>query len=70
MSAHSSQDDSTLPLWRRLRHWVGHSTPTRRDPSNVDSASLDLGYEAAYPGHSAPESAWAHSTHFEDDRAG
>lgn len=56
------------PLWRRLSRWLGAANRTgRARSSGLDSARLDLGYEAAYAPALA-DSVGAPSR-FEDDRA-
>lgn len=57
-----------LPLWRRLRRWLGTSKGAARSRSTgLDSARMDLGYEAAYAPASAEQSP-APSSRFEEDR--
>lgn len=58
----------SLPLWRRLRRWLRSSEGTARAHSmGLDSARMDLGYEAAYAPTSAEQSS-APSSRFEEDR--
>ena len=57
-----------LPLWRRLRRWLGTPKGAARSRSmGLDSARMDLGYEAAYAPTSAEQSS-APSSRFEEDR--
>jgi hypothetical protein len=60
--------DTPLPLWRRLRRWLGSTTGAARSRSSgLDSARMDLGYEAAYA-PAATDSSFAPSSRFEDER--
>lgn len=57
----------SMPLWGRLSRWLGSSNGTGRSRSNgIDSARLDLGYEAAYA-PALTENSGAPSR-FEEDR--
>lgn len=48
MSDKQTCEDTTVPLWRRLRRLIRSDT-VHADPfAGPDTAGMDLGYEAAY----------------------
>jgi hypothetical protein len=48
MSDKQTVEDTTVPLWRRLRRLIRSDT-VHADPfAGIDTAGMDLGYEAAY----------------------
>jgi hypothetical protein len=67
MSERPTLHTPQLPLLRRLGRWLGASHRNGRDGTDtVDSARMDLGYEAAYP-QALTDNAGAPSR-FEEDR--
>jgi hypothetical protein len=67
MSERQTLHTPKLPLLRRLGRWLGTSNSAGRPGSSgIDSARMDLGYEAAYA-PSLTENAGAPSR-FEEDR--
>lgn len=68
MADRQTPHSSPTPLWRRLGRWLGAGQRQGRvRTGSVDSARLDLGYEAAYAPALA-ERVGAPSR-FEDDRS-
>jgi hypothetical protein len=71
MSDKQTCEDTTVPLWRRLRRLIRSDT-VHVDPfAGPDTAGMDLGYEAAYaPGPALAQGCGSETLATEDRGAG
>lgn len=68
MSDHQTPGTPPMPLLRRLTRWLGSDKDSGRAGSNgIDSARMDLGYEAAYAPRQTDRS--AAPSRFEEDHS-
>jgi len=67
MSDHQTPGTPPMPLLRRLTRWLDTGKGARVGSNGIDSARMDLGYEAAYAPRQTDRS--AAPSRFEEDHA-